>query len=120
MSKLEEAIAKIESQQSKEHDAVWGVGEQLKDIIIDSPELAELVLADLDVPAMSLAMCEKKIKERADSLNKNRWRCVCVCPAEAEDIIRKFYGLPPKVYRGRPEPAPKEDPTEVVDLESFF
>ena len=88
---LEIALQKIAAQQGKERTAVWMVGEQLKDICRHEPRSAELVAQDLDVPEMSLAHCEKKIKAYAD---KHR-QCgfACVVPAEAERIIREFYGL---------------------------
>lgn len=66
---INEVIRKIESQQKgKEGTAVYGVGEQLKDICRTTPGAAELVLRDLDVEEMSIDKCEKKIKERADEL----------------------------------------------------
>ena len=82
---------KIESQQPKERNAVWMVGEQLKDMIKGDPRAQEIVSQDLDVKEMSLAECEKKIAERA---SKNKIGNVgCVTPAEAEEIIRTFYGI---------------------------
>lgn len=104
---------KIEAQQPKERSAVWMVGEQLKDIIRTDPRAQEIVLQDLDVKEMSLAECEKKIAERA---RKNKVGNVgCVTPAEAEEIIRAFYGIAvgDEVQAEAPSTAP-------LSLASFF
>ncbi len=95
MDILKEAVLQIEAQQKgKEHTAVYMVGEQLKDIMGNNEHFAELVLQDLKNPDMSLEKCEKKIKARADELHKQHsGSCACVSPAEAEKIIREFYGL---------------------------
>ena len=92
MSVLSEVITAIEAQQPEQHSAVWMVGEQLKDICRSDPAAAELLLADLlHNPDMTLANAEKKIEERA---RKNKvGKCGCVTPAEAEDILRDFFGL---------------------------
>lgn len=83
-----------EQQKEKENTAVFMVGEQLKEIIGNSEQLAELVLQDLRNPDMSLEKCEKKIKARADELHKkNGGGSACVNPKDAEKIIRDFYGL---------------------------
>ena len=92
MNDLEKAIELIEKQQPKKRDAVWMVGEQLKDILRGEPDKAELVKNDLEHGGMSLAACEKEIAARA---KKNSTGNVgVVTPIEAEDILRKFYGLP--------------------------
>ncbi len=105
MSKLEEAVRKIAEQQTAERTPVWMVGEQLKELLRDQPELAEIVLEDLDGKPEALAKCEKKIKEFADRNKKGHF--ACVIPAEAERIIREFFGLPkrgerPAEPRGKP------------------
>lgn len=82
---------KIAAQQGEERTAVWMVGEQLKEICEREPRSAELVLQDLDIPEMSLAHCEKKIKAFADKHKTGSFSCVI--PSEAEKIIREFYGL---------------------------
>lgn len=111
---LEIALEKITAQQPKERDNLWSLGEHLKDILRSEPHLAELVAQDLDVKEMSLAECEKKIGEFADQhkpKGKNRF---CVGPAEAERIIREFYGLP---ARGE---TPKPVGNRLMSLEDFF
>lgn len=134
MGYLEEAIRKIEEQQPKAHTTVWGVGEQLKDLLRAEPGLAELVCQDLENKSMSIAACERKIKARADEIHAGaRGGSVCVTPMEAEGIIRAFYGLPelpgasprPTGEGGMPGASPR--PTgagtraaEVIDLADFF
>lgn len=115
MSKTQEAIAAIEAQQPKEHSAVWAAGEQLKDMIRGNESAAEILLTDLrENKEMTLAAAEKKIAERA---KKNKvGNCGCVTPAEAEDILREFFGLP---GREKENPRRKEE-RKVVDLADFL
>lgn len=115
MSKTLEAIAAIEAQQPKNRSAVWMVGEQLKDIVRESEAAAEILLTDLrENKEMTLAAAEEKIAERA---KKNKvGNCGCVTPAEAEDILREFFGLP---ERGT-DAAPQTERRKVVDLADFL
>lgn len=113
MSMLETALEKITSQQPKERTPVWMVGEQLKDMLRVESHLAEIVAQDLDVKEMSLAECEKKIKKFADKHKTGGFSCVI--PSEAEQIIRKFYGLPEK--GSNPVPVAADN---VLHLEDFF
>ncbi len=89
----EKAIALLEEQQSKvpARSPQWMVGEQLKDICRREPHSAELIAQDLENPAMSITEAEKKIKAFADGHKTGNFSCVT--PAEAEAILRKFYGL---------------------------
>ncbi len=88
------AVSLIEDQQKgKENTAAYMVGEQLKDIIRENEQAAELVIQDLENPDMSLEKCERKLKEYADKQERKN-NCVCVPPNVAEGIIRKFYGIP--------------------------
>ena len=105
MNMLDKAIEAITVQQPKERNKVWAVGEQLKDIIIDTPSFAEIVLQDLEVAEMSIANCEKKLAEFAKGHGG------CVIPQEADRIIREFYGL-------SADAKPKDE--KVIDLEDFF
>lgn len=94
MTHLQTALDKITAQQAtyRHGSAPWCVGEQLKDILRAQPETAELVVHDLDQAGMSLDDCEKKI---ADFANDRRQGNVGFCgPADADRIIRAFYGLP--------------------------
>lgn len=91
---LEKAISAIEAQQKtvKPRSPQWMVGEQLKDLCRQDARCAELIAQDLTVPEMSVTAAEKKIKAFAD---KNRTGgFACVTPAEADRILREFYGLP--------------------------
>lgn len=112
------AIAVIEAQQPKERSAIWMVGEQLKDMVRAEPGIAELLLADLAGKGMGLADAEQQI---AAAARKNKvGNCGVVTPAEAEDILRSFYGLPPK---GAAEPERDEaklTPPETLDLSDFL
>lgn len=86
-------VEKIERQQAKEkgRTAAWMVGEQLKDIARREPESAELLDKDLDIPEMSIQQAEKRIKAWADAHRTGSF--ACVTGAEAERILREFYGL---------------------------
>ena len=94
-----EAIEKLREQQSKvrERSAPWMVAEQLMDICRAEPICAALLDQDLDVEAMSITEAEKKIKAYADAHKTGSF--ACVTPAEADRILREFYGLP---QRGKP------------------
>lgn len=103
MSAVERAISLLEEQQSKvkPRSPQWMVGEQLKDICRHEPQSAELISQDLENPAMSITEAEKKIKAFAD--RHKTGNSSCVTPAEAENILREFYGLPSP--EKEPEPA---------------
>ncbi len=94
MSIQEQAIARLEDQQAKvkPRSPQWMVGEQLKDICRREPRSAELIAQDLENEAMSITEAEKKIKAFADKHKTGNFSCVT--PAEAENILREFYGLP--------------------------
>lgn len=101
MTDITTVLDKIAVQQNhhKKGSAPWCVGEQLKDILRAQPEAAELVAQDLDQKGMGLADCEKKIAAFAKANSQGN---VGFCgPADAERIIREFYGLPAR----REEPA---------------
>lgn len=89
---ITEALAAIEAQQPKERSTVWMVGEQLKDMCRHDEGAADTILTDLrNNPQMTLVEAEKKIAQRA---RENKvGSCGCVSPAEAEDILREFFGL---------------------------
>lgn len=91
---IERAIAMLEEQQSKvqARSPQWMVAEQLKDICRQEPHCAELIAQDLENPAMSITEAEKKIKAFADGHKTGNFSCVM--PAEADRILREFYGLP--------------------------
>jgi hypothetical protein len=117
---LSQAVEKIAAQQGKERTAVWMVGEQLKDICRHEPKSAELIMQDLDNPELSIANAEKKIKAYADKHKTGNF--ACVMPAEADKILREFYGLP--ALGAQPvAPAPIQAVTTaapMIDLASFL
>lgn len=86
---------RISEQQEKADLTVRAVGSQLIDICKDlGTEACEIVLQDLEKPEMSITECEKKIKEFADELHKQfKGPSVCVTGIDAENIIKKFYGI---------------------------
>lgn len=91
---LQTALNKIDEQQKKfkQGTAPWFVGEQLKDMLREDATGAGIVAMDIDQKGMGLADCEKKIAEFA---SKNQTGSVGFCgPADADRIIREFYGLP--------------------------
>lgn len=111
-----DAIAAISAAQNKvtARSAPWMVGEQLKDICSHEPASAELILRDITGEGMGLADAERKIKEHADAHRVGRF--ACVTPAEADQILRTFYGLPPA---GAAAEA-KEDDAGIIDLLDFL
>ena len=95
-TEINTALAAIEAQQQKhkQGSAPWCVGEQLMDMLRAEPALAPLVEQDLAQPGMGLVECELKIRDFA---GKHKDGNVGFCgPADAERIIREFYGLPPR------------------------
>lgn len=120
MDYLKSAIEKIEAQQPKEQNAVWMVGEQLKDMLRAEPHLAEFVDQDLNCEQMTIAHCEKKINEFSDKNKGKGAKCFCVSPIQAEKVIRKFYGLPEPGQQSAPAPAPAAAGGNLIDLTSFF
>lgn len=115
----EKAIGAIEAQQAKVKDRSpqWMVGEQLKDICRMEPHSAELIVQDLENEAMSITEAEKKIKDFADGHRSGNF--ACVTPAEADRILREFYGLP-AVEGPDPAPDPEQADGKVLHLEDFF
>lgn len=91
---VEEAIRKLRAQQSKvkERSGPWMVAEQLMDICRREPKSAELIAQDLHNPEMGIVRAEQQIKAFADKHKTGNF--ACVTPVEAEEILRKFYGLP--------------------------
>lgn len=113
MNDTEQAIVRLREQQGKvkERSAPWMVAEQLMDICRREPASAELIVQDLDNPDMSIEKAERQIKAFADRRKVGSF--ACVTPAEAEEILRKFYGLP------SPEDAPVAI-DNVLRLGDFF
>lgn len=122
---MSEAVSLLEAQQAKvkPRSAQWMVGEQLKDICRREPGSAQLLARDLRVKDMDITAAEKKIKAFADGHRTGGF--VCVTPAEADRILREFYGLPePGELPAAPEPpapAPVSAPSgKIIDLDDFL
>lgn len=112
MNELVNAIAAIAKQQPKQRNDVWMIAEQLKDLLKAEPQWAEMVKRDLENKGQTLEDVAKLIRERAQ---KNKvGNCGIVTPMEADEIIRKVYGIP---ERGA---APEPPAENVIDLEDFF
>lgn len=111
MSMVDAAIAKLEEQQRRvqARSAPWMVAEQLKDLCRREPSSAELIAQDLENESMSIVAAEKQIKAFADGHKTGGF--ACVTPAEAEEVLRGFYGLPEAAGPGGPK---------VIDLADFL
>ena len=116
------AIEEIKRQQSgKENSPAWMIGMQLIDMIKAEPAISTIVEEDLQNPDMSLVKCADAMRKHADEIHsKSKGSCICITPAEAETVIRKFYGLPDQTER--PEPAAEPVPTteDILNLEDFL
>ncbi len=107
---IEKAIARITEQQqgvSKESKVYW-VGEDLKEYCRESSENAELIYHDLENKEMSIIELEKKIAAYA---KKHQG---CVPSIKSDEIIRDFYGLPPKGE------APAEPEQKIISLDGYM
>lgn len=111
---IEKAIEMLREQQSKvkERSAQWMVAEQLMDICRHEPASAELIAQDLENAPMSIVEAEKKIEAFADKHKTGSFSCVT--PAEAENILREFYGLPKPGEQEKPQGA------VVLNFEDFL
>lgn len=113
-----------------EFSPVRMVGEQLKQIALAEPASAELLAQDLQKKGMGLADAEKKIKARADEIHRNmKGGSVCIPPWEAEDILRKFYGLRERTWgpgKEKTDSSPSirmttgEASGKIIELADFF
>lgn len=122
---LQTALNKIDEQQKKfkQGSAPWCVGEQLKDMLRENATGAGIVAMDIDQKGMGLADCEKKIAAFAQD---HRQGSVGFCgPADADRIIREFYGLPQR--NAEPIPLDRKDAPEgghtqrkLIRLEDFM
>lgn len=122
-------LDKLKAQTAGKSGTVNMCGRQIWDILRTNAEFAEIVSADLDSKDMTVGMCERKIRAAADEKHKTaKGSSAGVSPAEAENIIRKFYGLPEIPERdpwdeGSEEPAPGPKPTcpaGIISLDDFF
>ena len=113
MSGVEQALEKLRAQQGRveRYSAPWMVAEQLMELCRREPAHAELIAQDLDNPEMGIIMAAAKLQAYADA-HHGKAKTYCITPAQAEEILRQFYGLPD---RGT-EPAAGV----VLDLADFF
>lgn len=121
MTIQEAAIWAIEAQQAKVklRSPQWMVGEQLKDICRHEARSAELIAQDLENTSMSITEAEKKIKTFADENRTGNFSCVT--SAEAERILREFYGLPEAAESAPAAPEPPVSPKSgILNLEDFL
>lgn len=116
MEKLCEMIAN--QQKGKENTPAFMIGEQLKDMARVQPGIVELLKQDLEVPEMSLESAAKKLQEYADK-NHGKAKSFCITPMVAEDILRKFYGLPAREQQAQANISPVESSTH-IDLSDFL
>lgn len=114
----ESAIAKLRKQQNEqaERSAVWYCANQLIAICRNEPASAEILCADLDNPDMDIVHAEDAIRKLADKYHaeaKIRGRsCVAISDAEAETVLREFYGLP----KADDAPAVPDAPAQAVSV----
>ena len=94
---------KITAQQGKDKESnLWLMGEQLKEICEREPRAAELVAQDLDIPEMSLANCEKKLKLANGDATK-----FTVYFEDFQSCFNKLSGLVTKIEMGDADKAAK-------------
>lgn len=120
---LQTALNKIDEQQKKfkQGSAPWCVGEQLKDMLRENATGAGIVAMDIDQKGMGLEDCEKKIAAFAQA---HRQGSVGFCgPADADHIIREFYGLPEAPvapYTTSPAVSSAAPKRKIIRLADFF
>ena len=100
---LQQALEIITKAQPKTEGPVWMAGEQLKDILRASPELAQVVLEDFRGGGTPLKDCEKKISDHA------RKHGGCCIPKAADRIIREHFGLTGAIPPQAEKPESTED-----------
>ena len=116
----------IEAQQKgHEGTTVFTVGEHLKMICRADPACAAIVAEDLQQEGMGIAECEKQIAAMADEIekkakNKGKKLRVGVDFFAAEDIIRKFYGLPERVPAEKVVPTGEQVAAAILDLDALL
>lgn len=121
MNDLQKALSLIEAQQKKAGAGTpaWCVGQQLADILNGQPAAAQIVAEDLGNKGMGIADCENKIEKFA---SKNRTGNVGFCgPADADRIIREFYGIPKlEIVTAKTQAVPAERRRKAIRLEDFL
>lgn len=114
------AIAEIEKQMqqaTRRKGTVYHAGEQLRDICRREPDSAQLILTDMTLgDKHGIAAAEQKIREYCRGVGGG------CSDSEAEDVLRRFYGL-----GGKEEEAPEEEKeiresggAEIIDLADYL
>ena len=113
------AIAEIEKQMqqaTRRKGTVYHAGEQLRDICRREPDSAQLILTDMALgDKHGIAAAEQKIREYCRGVGGG------CSDSEAEDVLRRFYGL------GGAGEAPEEEKeiqesggAEIIDLADYL
>ena len=105
---LQKALDVITKAQPQEEGPVWMCGEQLKDILREAPQFAQIVIEDFEANADRLKECEKKISAHAKKHGG------CCTPKAADGIIREHFGL------GATEEKPEAQGGVAFDFDSFL
>lgn len=97
----------------------WEIGEQLKDICRRDPACEQILLEDLQSPDMGLTAADKMLYDwgRNGPIRDGRG----ISGRKAEELLRKFYGLPEggaEVPAAVPEP--DDSDSLVLDLADFW
>lgn len=116
----------IEAQQKgHEGTTVFTVGEHLKQICRADPACEQIVAEDLQHKSMGIVECEKQIAALADEIekkakNKGKSLRVGVDFFAAEDVIRKFYGLPERATAEQAVPTGEQVAAAILDLDALL
>ena len=70
----------------------YEIGEQLKDICRKDPACEQILLEDLQNPAMGLAAADQMLYDWGR--NHKVGNCCGISGRKAEELLREFYGLP--------------------------
>lgn len=113
------AIAEIEKQMqqaTRRKGTVYHAGEQLRDICRREPDSAQLILTDMALGEKhGIAAAEQKIREYCRGVGGG------CSDSEAEDVLRRFYGLGGKTEEAPGEEEPREmGGAEIIDLADYL
>lgn len=104
-------LEKLKKQIEKGDDNIKKVGQILLEICEANRTAAEIVEQDLENQDMSIEKCFAKMRETARKGQKGG--CYYMGDAEAEKIIREFYGIPKQPKKAR---VTSQHRTEIIDL----
>lgn len=90
MEEQNQAIIKIQNEvaQNKTNEALCNISEMLIDLMQLHPEFASKILGNGKTIAGALVEMRRTAEK-----SRNKSNCVCINPADAADIIFKYYGL---------------------------